>query len=262
MDAYTFRAGDSPLLVSIPHAGTDVAAEIAARLSPAARPLPDTDWHVDRLYDFLGEIGAGVLCATHARYVIDLNRPPDDAALYATRTTGLLPGETFDGQPVYRAGEEPGPAEATERVERYWRPFHEALAEELERLREAHGFALLLDAHSIRSRLPALFEGRLPDFNLGSDSGRSAGAGLAAAAMAVLESDGRWSSVRDGRFKGGYITRHYGQPDRGFHALQLELAQSAYMQERPPRAGPRSMRSIREVLQRLLQTLLAWKPAQ
>jgi len=259
---YALDRGTGPLLVSVPHAGTYVPGTLRGRLSEYAATLPDTDWFVDRLYDFAPALGVGLLAATHSRYVIDLNRAPDDAALYTARTTGLIPLETFDGRPVYRAGEAPNPEEKAERIDRFWRPYHEALTAELERLREAHGFALLLDAHSIRSRVPSLFEGQLPDLNLGSNDGASAAADLVAVALAELASARRWSSVLDGRFKGGYITRHYGRPEHAVHALQLEMAQCVYMQEAPPGASARSMRAVREWLTRLLRRLAAWRPVQ
>lgn len=259
-EVYTLERGEGPVLVSVPHASTYVPDAILARFSAAAACLPDTDWYVDRLYDFVPDLGAGMLVATHSRFVVDLNRPPDDSALYTRRTTGLVPLETFDGKPVYRRGEEPDRAETALRVEKYWHPYHEALAAELGRIREIHGHALVLDAHSIRSRLPQLFDGRLPDFNLGSYGGCSAAPGLVSAALTELESDRRWTCILDGRFRGGFITRHYGRPDRAMHALQLEMAQRAYMQEWPPRAGPHSMRPVREMLKRLIRALSAWRP--
>ncbi len=257
---FKLERGENPLLVSVPHAGTFVPPAIQGRFTAVAASLPDTDWFVDRLYDFTPRMGATLLVATHSRYVIDLNRPPDDQALYNSRTTGLVPCETFAGQAVYRPGKVPDAAEVERRLERYWRPYHEALAMELERIRGVHGFSVLLDAHSIRSELPLLFEGRLPHLNLGCHGGRSAGGELVEAAMAVLQQASAWSSVLDGRFRGGYITRHYGQPNRGVHALQLEIAQRAYMQESPPLAGQDPMRTMHGLLSALLRALADWRP--
>lgn len=235
METYRFRAGAAPLLVSIPHRGTFVPDAIAARMTPAARALPDTDWHLERLYDFLDEIGASVLEATHSRYVVDLNRPPDDESLYPGRvTTGLVPVETFAGEPIWRDGERPDASEIDARREQYWKPYHERLQRALEELHARHGVALLWDAHSIRSVVPRLFDGRLPDFNLGTADGRSCDPALAARLAAIAGAAEGFRSVLDGRFKGGYITRHYGRPEQGVHAVQLELALPTYMDDGPP----------------------------
>ncbi|MCU0897141.1 MAG: N-formylglutamate deformylase [Burkholderiales bacterium] len=259
MDPYRFRAGRAPLLVSIPHLGTHVPPEVASRLTPAALALPDTDWHLDRLYDFVDELGASVLMATHSRYVVDLNRAPDDASLYPGQdVTGLVPVDTFAREPLYAAGL-PDEAEVAARRERYWRPYHDRLAAELARLRERHGYALLWDAHSIASRVPRFFEGRLPDFNLGTGGGTAADPALAGALLAAATSAHGYSAVLDGRFKGGYITRRYGDPANRIHAIQLELAQETYMQEAPPYAfdDARAAR-LRPHLRGLVETLIAW----
>lgn len=251
--------GRAPLLISVPHDGTDVPEEIAARMTEPARRLPDTDWHVARLYRGLADaFGASLIRPRWSRYVVDLNRPPDDAALYpGQRSTGLVPLETFAGEPIWRDGEAPNAAEVADRVERYWRPYHAALAAELERLRAAHGRAVLWEGHSIRSVVPRLFEGRLPDLNLGTHDGRSCRPALEARLRAVLEQAPRYTSVTNGRFKGGYITRHYGDPARGIDAVQLEVAQATYLDESrftfdEDRAAP-----LIEVIRRLLAAALA-----
>lgn len=255
--------GSTPLLISVPHAGYGVPEALENRLSAAARPLPDTDWFVDRLYDWAIAEGAGMLVATASRYVVDLNRPPDDAPLYDESTsrlsTGVVPVRTFDGQPVYRSGTDPDRDEGTARLAEYWQPFHALLAEELERIRQCHGHVVLLDAHSIRHEVPLLFDGRLPDLNLGSNNGRSAAPSLLASAREAL-TDTAFTLVVDGRFRGGYVTRHYGRPDADIHAVQLELAQCAYMQEAPPRWEAGSARRLQEVLRRLVAELIAWMP--
>ncbi len=258
METYRFRAGSSPLLVSIPHRGTFVPDPIAARLAPAARALPDTDWHLERLYDFLDEIGASVLEATHSRYVIDLNRPPDDENLYpGQQTTGLVPRETFAGEPVWLDGEQPDAREIEARRERYWRPYHDRLERALDELRARHGVALLWDAHSIRSVVPRLFDGRLPDFNLGTADGRSCDPALAERLAAVAGAAAGFDSVLDGRFKGGYITRRYGRPQQAVHAVQLELAWPTYMDDGPPYAFRETLAGgVRPHLRALLQTML------
>ncbi len=258
---YTLFSGDTPLLVSVPHAGTCLPESLSARLTPAARKLPDTDWFVDRLYRWVTGMGAGLLVARYSRYLIDLNRPPDDVSLYDTNAgPGLLPLETFSGEALYRDGLQPSAEEASQRRRSYWQPYHDALAAELKALKKRHGYALLLDAHSIRSEVPRLFTGTLPDLNLGSNRGASANAGLIRAAAVALESRPQYSRVLDGRFRGGYITRHYGQPHEGVHALQLEMAQSVYMQESPPIFDEGLAAAAEPLLRHFLATLLGWRP--
>ncbi|MEE8506558.1 MAG: N-formylglutamate deformylase [Kiloniellales bacterium] len=259
-EPFRFTSGDAPLLVSMPHVGTHVPPDIEARLSGAAKPVPDTDWHVDRLYDFLGDIGASVIAATQSRYVVDLNRAPDDAPLYpGASNTGLCPATTFADQPIYLDGRVPGPEEIAARRETYWRPYHDRLKATLDEMRARHGTALLWEAHSIRSRVPRFFEGRLPDLNFGTGGGVSADPGLLARLAAVAETAEGYSHAVNGRFKGGYITRAYGDPMNGVHAVQLELSQIIYMDEDPPYAFRDDLAAgIRPVLRRLLEAALAW----
>lgn len=232
MDTYTLHRGSAPLLISLPHDGTAVPDDIAARLTDSARRVPDTDWHVSRLYDFARDLGASMIVPKYSRYVIDLNRPPDDVSLYpGQNTTGLCPHVQFSGEPVYRDGQDPDEAEVAERVERYWRPYHRALAGELQRIHAQHGRAGLWEGHSIKGVLPFLFEGRLPDFNLGTAGGTSCSAALQARLESVLASQDRHDFVVNGRFKGGYITRRYGDPAQNIQAVQLEISQRIYMDE-------------------------------
>jgi len=232
MDIYTLHRGTTPLFVSLPHDGSFVPADLAQRFMPSARRVPDTDWHVSRLYAFALEMGASMIVPNHSRYVVDLNRPSDDASLYpGQNTTGLCPIVQFSGEPVYQAGEEPHRSEIARRVETYWQPYHDALAAEIARVRDAHGRAVLWEGHSIRSVVPFLFDGRLPDFNLGTSAGASCTPALQARLATILGAQSRYSHVVDGRFKGGYITRHYGRPEEGVEAIQLELAQLNYMDE-------------------------------
>lgn len=234
---FTLRQGAAPLLISIPHLGAQIPHDIAQCMSPTAQHLDDTDWHLDRLYSFADALGASVLIPANSRYVIDLNRPPDGANLYPGRKTTLLcPIDTFDEEALYLDGRQPDQAEQARRRDKYWHPYHAALQAELERIRSAHGQALLWEAHSIRSQVPRLFEGRLPEFNFGTADGQSAAPGLAEALAATINQEGRYSAVANGRFKGGYITRQYGNPEQGIHAIQLELAQIAYMAEIRPYA--------------------------
>ena len=223
-----------------------------------ARQLSDTDWHVDRLYSFSKRLGATVLSAGVSRYVIDLNRPPDDSALYeGMGGTGLCPTSTFDGNPLYLEG---CGADRANRLREYWRPYHDKLSQTIESIRGEHGFVVLLDAHSIRSVVPRLFDGRLADFNLGSNNGASCHPALTSLAVGALTSDDYTLTV-DGRFKGGYITRHYGNPESGVHALQLELSQRTYMKESPPfNLLPEKVQSLTRWLETLVSQLLAWSP--
>lgn len=259
-DTYIFTAGTSPLLVSMPHVGTLVPDALARRLTPAALQLPDTDWHVDRLYDFLPALGAGVLRATHSRILVDLNRPPDGRPLYpGASNTELCPTTLFDDGAVYLPGQAPDETEIEERVERYWRPYHDRLAAELAALRDRHGYVLLFDAHSIRSVVPRFFAGRLPDINLGTASGAAAPRTLAERLLATAKASDRCTSVLDGRFTGGYITRRYGRPGEAVHAVQLELSQIVYMEEAPPfRFREDLANGIRPVLRAIVEAMLAW----
>lgn len=257
---YHFTPGSSPLLIDVPHAGTGWLDDLEARPAGPAGNLPDTDWHVDRLVDAAGIGRASTLVARLSRYVVDLNRGRDDEPLYATATTGLIPQQTFSGEPVY-AGPGPDAAEAAQRIERCWQPYHDQLEQELEALRQQHGYAVLLDMHSIHSRIPRLFDGRLPDLNLGTNDGHSCAPELQASVEDLLGSDERFSQVTNDRFKGGFITRHYGQPERGIHALQLEIAQACYLDEdRPDQWSPDRARPLIELLRRLFQHLEEWRP--
>ena len=233
MNTFTLQRGRVPLLISLPHDGSFIPDDIAARMRPAARRSPDTDWHVARLYEPLAQaLGASVLKPRASRYVVDLNRPADGHALYpGQRETGLVSTIGFDGEPLYLDGQAPDAAEVQRRISEFWQPYHQALAQELARLCAEHGRAVLWEGHSIRSRVPMLFEGRLPDFNLGTATGASCSAALQTRLQASLESQSRFGFAVNGRFKGGYITRHYGDPAAGVQAVQLELVQLNYMDE-------------------------------
>jgi N-formylglutamate deformylase len=233
MDTFSLKRGNVPLLISLPHNGSHIPDELARRMHPQARRSPDTDWHVAELYEPLAEeLGASVIKPVASRYVIDLNRPADGQALYpGRRETGLVPTIGFDGEPLYLDGQEPDTAEIQGRIERWWQPYHAALAGEVARLKAAHGRVVLWEGHSIRSHVPMLFEGRLPDFNLGTADGDSCEADLQWRLTNVMEAQTRYDFVVNGRFKGGYITRHYGKPAEGVQTVQLELSQCQYMDE-------------------------------
>ncbi|AFJ86314.1 TPA: N-formylglutamate deformylase [Burkholderia vietnamiensis] len=256
---FTLKQGTLPLLISIPHAGTYIPDDIAETMTPDARFVDDCDWHLERLYGFAAQLGASILVPSHARYVVDLNRPPDDENLYPGQdTTGLVPVDTFDKAPLYRADTLPGSDEIMRRRDRYWRPYHDALQREIARLKGEHGRVLVWEAHSIRSHVPRFFEGRLPDFNFGTSSGASAAPGLAEALAACVHAHGGYTAVANGRFKGGYITRHYGVPASGVEAVQLELSQITYMDETRPYAYDDARAAqVVPLLRTLVETALA-----
>ena len=235
--SFTLHCGSSPLLVSIPHLGTEIPTELKAQYNPRALAVEDADWHLDRLYNFLPSLGASVLQPRYSRYVIDLNRPPDDAPMYpGASNTELCPTRFFNGDPLYLQAQAPLEQERTRRREHYWQPYHQALQAEIARIKGEHGFVLLWDAHSIRSEIPWLFDGRLPDLNIGTADGASADASIAKAVVEAAAASPQYSHVLNGRFKGGYITRRCGRPADKVHAVQLEMCQSVYMHEAPPYA--------------------------
>jgi N-formylglutamate deformylase len=252
--------GSTPLLVSMPHTGTDIPEDLRGDYVARALAVEDTDWHLPRLYNCLPALGASVLRPRYSRYVIDLNRPPDNASLYPGQaTTGLCPTETFDGTAVYVDGEGVGDDEAARRREAWWRPYHERLSSELNRMRAQHGAVVLWDAHSIRSVLPRFFEGRLPDLNLGTAKGASCAPELQQRLYDIASSTPGLTAVLNGRYTGGYITRHYGDPQRGIHAVQLEMAQCTYMEEQWPFAYcPDKAAAVQRHIRRMLEAALAF----
>ena len=248
-------SGASPIVLGLPHTGTYLPPEIAAQLNPRGRELADTDWHVDRLYEGLLP-GASVVRANFHRYVIDANRDPGGNSLYpGQNTTGLVPTTDFDGAPIWM--EEPRTEDVSARLRNWHTPYHEALSAELERTRAQHGVAILFDCHSIRSDIPFLFEGRLPDLNLGTAGGESCAPELQREATAHLSAAPGYDFVANARFKGGWCTRHYGRPESGIHAVQLELAQSTYLEsEAPPwRYDTGKAARLRPILKDLLAAL-------
>lgn len=253
-DCYTFHEGTLPLLVSVPHDGRQIPDEIARQMTGTGRDMPDTDWHVAQLYDFARDVGAAMIVASYSRYVVDLNRPADDTALYKGQlVTGLCPTHTFAGQAIYV---DSSPVDTEDRVARYWRPYHDKIATTLAVLRERHGYALLWDAHSIASRVPRLFDGELAILNLGTWENRSCDVGISTVVMAAAEKS-PCDAVLNGRFKGGHITRHYGEPNNGVHAIQLELAQRAYMNEATLEFDDDAASQLRGTLRTLLEAYLS-----
>ena len=230
-EVFEYYEGSLPLLISVPHDGRQLPAEQRDRMTAVGVELPDTDWHVAELYGFVREFGASMIVANYSRYVVDVNRPASDAAMYEGQVaTGLCPQYTFAGEPLYQRDAAVSRQEIAERVDRYWRPYHDKLNAALAGMRARYGLALLWDAHSIASRVPRLFDGELPVLNLGTFDGNSCNPRIANALQQIAEAS-PYESVMNGRFKGGYITRHYGDPAGNVHVAQLELAQRAYMNE-------------------------------
>ena len=227
--AFEFTQGDSPLLISMPHSGLALTAEVEAGLSAQAKKLPDTDWFIPELYDFFESLGVSCIKANYSRYVIDLNRPYDDKPLYTTKTTGLFPDILFEDSPVFDQDKAPNDEHKAFCKDEIWKPYHTTIEQELARLKAKFGYAILFDAHSIAAQVPMLFDGTLPDFNWGTNQGASCHENLANAVTQVVQP--YYTQVVNGRFKGGYITRQYGQPDNNIHAIQLELSQATYLND-------------------------------
>ncbi len=259
---YTLTLGTEPLLVSLPHTGTHLPEWLRKRLVPRAALVEDTDWHLHRLYAFAADLGASVLAPVHSRYLVDLNRPSENTPMYAGQNnTELCPTRFFTGDALYLSGQEPEDAEVRQRVAVYWQPYHQALRAELARLQTLHGHAVLFDAHSIKSTLPWLFDGELPHMNLGTANGASCSPTLSAQLAGCFAAQDSYSHVVNGRFKGGHITRHFGQPQDGIHAAQLEMCWRAYMAEAPPYAWhDERAEQVKPLLRQLVQTMIAWRP--
>ncbi len=230
--SYEFIKGDSPLLVSMPHSGLQLTSKVADTLTPEALTLPDTDWHIPQLYNFLEAMGVSVIKANYSRYVIDLNRPEDNKPLYAGKITGLFPHILFNEQSMFKPGTVADVGHQQACIKYIWQPYHQQLAAELARIKRKFGYAILFDAHSIQAQVPMFFEGVLPDFNMGTNNGVACSPKLLQAAEQAMSTN-NYSQVSNGRFKGGYITRSHGQPSDHIHAFQLELSQATYMQHTP-----------------------------
>ncbi|CAI1123390.1 N-formylglutamate deformylase [Serratia fonticola] len=261
-DPFEFQSGQLPLLISIPHAGTRLTPAVEKGLTDEARPLQDTDWHIPRLYDFARAMGASILVGNYSRLVIDLNRPADDKPLYTTATTGLFPDVLFDGRPSFLPDAAPSDEERAGYLQNIWQPYHQQLQNELARLKAQHGYALLFDAHSIASVIPRLFDGKLPDLNLGTNGGESCPASLSDRLVTCCQQQQQFSHVLNGRFKGGYITRAYGQPQEHQHAVQLELAQVNYMSEQTFEFDAARAAPLQRLLQQMIESMLVWGEQQ
>lgn len=247
MTPVTIQRASSPIVLAQPHSGTWLPDEVYEKLVPEARALRDTDWRIPELYEGLVP-DATIVRASFNRYLIDANRPPDDASLYpGQNTTSLVPKTDFDARPIWL--HEPDEAEVERRRKLYHSPYHDALSAELARVKALHGFAVLYDCHSIRSRVPFLFDGELPILNIGTNSGTSCAPEIEKAVEQACAS-GPFTHVLNGRFKGGWTTRHYGRPEDDIHAVQMEIAQSAYLaaEEPPFTNSPDKAAKLRETL--------------
>ena len=263
LPAYELTQGNTPLLISMPHSGLNLLPDVDAALSDKARKLPDTDWYLPQLYDFLPEVGVGRIKANYTRYVIDLNRPADDKPLYQSNTTGLFPDILFDGSPVFQDGKAPGDGLKNRCKEQIWQPYHNAIEQELARIKDRFGYAVLFDAHSIAAEVPMLFAGTLADFNWGTNNGQACNIQLTSALQNTVAP--QYSQVTNGRFKGGYITRHFGRPNNQIHAIQLELSQATYLDDDCLKRGdyqlsltkgPVIQQQLQDIIKGLLTTCL------
>jgi len=262
MEPFHVSRGDGPVILAFPHVGTGLPGTVAERLNDEGRLLRDTDWHIHDLYAGLLP-GVTTITATQSRYVIDLNRDPSGSSLYPGQTTtGLIPLTTFDNADIWREGCAPTEADTAHWLDQIHRPYHAALTAEIARVRARHGVAILYDCHSIRSQIPWLFDGILPDFNIGTDSGRSCAPGLEVAVHGICRDAPGFTSILNGRFRGGWTTRHCGRPEAGVHAIQMELAQITHLgAETPPFAlHPAKAARLRGTLGDILTTLAALAP--
>ena len=260
MEPVTVQRGDSPVILGLPHTGTYVPPDIAANLNDRGRALSDTDWHVHDLYDGLLS-GCTTVRATFHRYVIDANRDPTGVSLYpGQNTTGLIPITDFDGHAIWDGP--PSPEETVDRLTQFHQPYHAALSAELARVKDLFGFVILYDCHSIRGDIPFLFDGLLPDFNIGTNEGTTCDAQIEARVLEICEATGGYRTALNGRFKGGWTTRHYGRPESGVHTIQMELAQRAYMTtEAPPWSyDAEKAARLRDPLAKILHSLDSWRP--
>lgn len=258
MDLVTLDERTGPILVSFPHSGTFVPQQIQETFTQEALTLPDTDWHVPRLYDFLADLPVSTIKANYSRYVVDLNRFSQGSALYPGQSeTEVCPTTTFHEQAIYLPKKAPNKTQIAARIKTYWDPYHRALRAQLDRIKAMHGFVFLWDAHSIASKVPRFFSGKLPNLNLGTAGGLSCRDKYSELLFKLMQQS-QFTAVRDSRFKGGYITRHYGQPQEQVHAIQMEIAQCAYMEE----SGSHTYHEVKAAklaafLQQMIKALIA-----
>tara|TARA_R110001606_G_scaffold348746_1_gene498400 strand:- start:35881 stop:36690 length:810 start_codon:yes stop_codon:yes gene_type:complete len=258
-DVFKLKRGNSKLLVSMPHVGTQLPGWLVPRISKEAKNLPDTDWYLEELYDFLEEIDVTVISANYSRYVVDLNRSADDISLYpGSDVTGLCPTDTFSGELIYEEETSLDTVEIKSRLNRFWYPYHDALSAEIARIKAIHGNVIVWDAHSIHSEVPRFFNGELPQLNIGTADGATCQQSLIDKVIDVIKANGDYSWVENGRFKGGFITRHYAQVSAGISTMQLEIAMRSYMDESStsPKFDNDKAQSLRMLLKTMMQSFL------
>jgi len=259
-DIYDLSIGNSPLLLSQPHGGINLPPSMASRMTEDALTLPDTDWHMQQLYsDIAQKLDATVISARYSRFVVDLNRNPDGSSLYPGQdVTELCPTSLFDETPIYQLGKPPIQVEIEGRKSTFWRPYHTELQRQIKHICDKFGYVILYDCHSIRSVVPRFFEGNLPDLNLGTADGTSCDPMMVEGLRSILD-DSSFSHVLNGRFKGGFITRNYGDPKKNIHALQMEIAQKTYMQENYPfHYETEKAQKLQSTLLEIFSALLLW----
>lgn len=252
---YLFHHRNSPILFSVPHDGGCIPSEISNKMHEYALDTPDRDYYVAQLFNFAKDLDISLLKTNISRYVIDMNRSPDNESLYPGQSvTELCPTTSFDDRDIYKY-DIPDRDEVQARIEKYWQPFHQIISDKLSTIRQQHGYAILFDCHSIKSKVPRFFDGKLPDINIGTYDGASCSNDILKKFMSVLQSQNKYSFVLNGRFKGGYITRHYGQPDDNIHAIQIELSQTNYLNEANNRFDTVKAEQLKTVLIRAISQL-------
>jgi len=246
----------------MPHNGVEIPEAISKNMTKVATNVVDTDWFMDKLYSFAVDKGCGIINPNFSRYVIDLNRDPDEKELYpGADNTNLCPTSQFDYSSIYFEDGKPSKSEIAHRVDAYWSPYHQCITQELNRLRKKFGMAFLFDAHSIASNVPRFFDGKLTDFNFGTNAEKSCSNYVLSDIQEKVNLE-PFSSVYNGRFKGGYITRHYGDPENNIHTLQLELSQSTYLNETSKLWDDAKAAKVVPKLNNLIDTIIQWLEKQ
>jgi N-formylglutamate deformylase len=248
----------APILLSIPHCGTAFPKELINEYEPELyKEQDDTDWFVDQLYDFANAMGITTISAVYSRWVIDLNRHPENRDLYSDGRliTGLCPVTNFLGNAIYKDGRKSiAEDEIQRRLAAYYLPYHQKIAEHLMALKERFGQVLLWDCHSIRKSLPALHKEPFSDLIISDADGQSSAAKLSDTAFLHLSSS-TYSVKRNYPFKGGYITRHFGKPKENQHAIQLEMSKNVYMDDLEKTYVDKKAQKIQTLLKSTLEKL-------